>query len=200
MITCTGTIKASDINTELGRTPSSIFHLDGADERSLAGKPSGLIKFSDFYCKSLAFNMTIGLYNVVVNGGLQLTGFSATPAGNLKFGTIEGANPTPLYPAGYGGADVPFYFIRVGTGYGNNSGYKLIFTANTSNPTDDKGSLIFGNSLHIKYVFADNTTYEFDLTASDNGNYIYQGIGASNFHSQMRSRKGQSCKVTIRRN
>lgn len=69
MIPCTGTIKASDINIELGRTPQSIFKIGNTEERALAGKPNGLIKFSDFYCKSSADPLPWLLYAVQQTGG-----------------------------------------------------------------------------------------------------------------------------------
>lgn len=45
-------ISAGDINVELGRSRSAAFHINGTEERWLAGKPSGPISFSDFLGKS----------------------------------------------------------------------------------------------------------------------------------------------------
>lgn len=47
-----GYLQASDINVELGRAWNSWFDMNGAAERNLAGKPSGVISFWDFYGKS----------------------------------------------------------------------------------------------------------------------------------------------------
>lgn len=47
-----GPMTASMINVELGRASNAPFDINGAAERALAGKPSGPIKFSDFYGKS----------------------------------------------------------------------------------------------------------------------------------------------------
>lgn len=47
-----GLIRASDINVELGRLAGAPFDINNAVERALAGKPTGAIKFSDFYGKS----------------------------------------------------------------------------------------------------------------------------------------------------
>lgn len=47
-----GLIKASDINTELGRGYNAAFSMNGGPERTLAGVPSGNIKFSDFHGKT----------------------------------------------------------------------------------------------------------------------------------------------------
>ncbi|RJG46639.1 hypothetical protein [Mesorhizobium sp. DCY119] len=41
-------ISASQINVELGRAPDAPFSITGAEERALAGVPSGPISFSDF--------------------------------------------------------------------------------------------------------------------------------------------------------
>lgn len=47
-----GLIKASDINAELGRGYNAAFSMNGGPERTLAGVPSGNIKFSDFHGKT----------------------------------------------------------------------------------------------------------------------------------------------------
>ncbi|AUR85988.1 hypothetical protein NVP1081O_253 [Vibrio phage 1.081.O._10N.286.52.C2] len=43
---------AALINVELGRDASAAFNLNGAEERALAGIPSGAISLNDFYNKS----------------------------------------------------------------------------------------------------------------------------------------------------
>lgn len=55
-----GTITASDINTELSKTSTSALKLSDTDARTLAGKSSGIIKYSDFYGKSSS--VTLGSY------------------------------------------------------------------------------------------------------------------------------------------
>lgn len=47
-----GAISANNINVELGVSGTARFNMNDAEERALAGKPSGTIKFSDFYGKS----------------------------------------------------------------------------------------------------------------------------------------------------
>lgn len=47
-----GAISAAMINVELGRASNVPFDINGTPERTLAQKPSGAIKFSDFYGKS----------------------------------------------------------------------------------------------------------------------------------------------------
>ena len=46
-----GEIDIEDINVELGRAAGAAFSFDGAEERALAGVPSGQISLSDFYGK-----------------------------------------------------------------------------------------------------------------------------------------------------
>lgn len=50
-----GPISASMINAELGRDSNARFHINGADERALAGVSAGLVTFADFYGKSRGF-------------------------------------------------------------------------------------------------------------------------------------------------
>ncbi|SOK58531.1 hypothetical protein [Yersinia phage fHe-Yen9-04] len=73
-IPCTGTIKASDINVELGRPTNGTFKIGSPDERALAGKPSGLIKFSDFYCKSAADPLPWNAFSLQTIGGRPISG------------------------------------------------------------------------------------------------------------------------------
>ena len=49
-----GQIAASDINVELGRAAGAGFSLNATAERTLAGKASGIISFSNFHGKSSA--------------------------------------------------------------------------------------------------------------------------------------------------
>lgn len=60
-----GMMTAAMINTELGRSPTAPFSINGVAERTLAEKPSGGIAFSDFYGKANALlktTITIGRY------------------------------------------------------------------------------------------------------------------------------------------
>jgi len=51
-IRSSGTLPASEINTELGRSASAYFNMNGSEERALAQKPSGSYGFNSFYSKS----------------------------------------------------------------------------------------------------------------------------------------------------
>ena len=51
-IRSSGTLPASEINTELGRSATAQFNLGGSEERALAQVPTGSISFNHFYGKS----------------------------------------------------------------------------------------------------------------------------------------------------
>lgn len=51
-IRSSGALPASEINTELGRSASALFNMNGAEERALAGVASGSYGFNSFYGKS----------------------------------------------------------------------------------------------------------------------------------------------------
>lgn len=51
-IRSSGTLPASEINVELGRSASAYFNLNGSAERALAQRSTGSISFSHFYGKS----------------------------------------------------------------------------------------------------------------------------------------------------
>jgi len=120
MIPCTGTIKASDINVELGRNAGYGFRIGNPEERALAGKPSGLIKFSDFACKSVGFDLGVG----------YMSGFSEEYVGfqnmggleRAKIGSIKGQFPSPYFPVNSIGNNTSgFYFHALccqGSGHG----------------------------------------------------------------------------------
>ena len=50
-----GPLLASMINAEIGRAGNAYFHLNGTQERLLAGVPTGQVDFSDFYGKRWGF-------------------------------------------------------------------------------------------------------------------------------------------------
>lgn len=58
-----GPLSASQISVELGRAAGAAFSLNDAGVRSLAGKPSGLISFSDLLGKAN------GIYNYLIIAG-----------------------------------------------------------------------------------------------------------------------------------
>ena len=195
MIPCSGTIKASDINTELSRNASYPFKIGNTEERNLAGKPSGLIKFSDFACKSVAFDLTIGVKNIAVGGSSaagDLVGYSVI--NRYEIGYINGQRPSPKFPVGYGGADQDFYVLYCGCDYANRSGHRVVFRVG-QNPTGfNNSSYLFGNTMHIKFVLPNNQTFEFDLFQDDGS---YANGNAQALYNAMKAYEGQVAKVTV---
>lgn len=111
MIPCSGTIKASDINVELGRNANYNFKIGNTEERQLAGVPSGLIKFSDFACKSNGFDLHVG----------YMSGFSEEYIGFMNVGGLERADtgsikgqfPSPYFAPNTINNSVGFYFHAI---------------------------------------------------------------------------------------
>lgn len=67
-----GAISASNINTELSKNSTAQMSLNATDIRTLAGKPSGAISFSNFYGKSAGISYVpsdITSISVVSKGG-----------------------------------------------------------------------------------------------------------------------------------
>lgn len=79
----TGTITAAMINVELGRAENAPFNINGAEERALAGKPTGAISFDDFRGKSASGEMdiTVGrsLWAGIYRYGLDKDSFGGEP-------------------------------------------------------------------------------------------------------------------------
>jgi uncharacterized delta-60 repeat protein len=78
-----GAISAADINVELTRVSTATFVINGADERGLAGVPTGVIAFNDFYGKTFVpppgsldstFNVGTGFNSSVNSTAIQSDG------------------------------------------------------------------------------------------------------------------------------
>jgi len=83
-----GPMSASMINVELGRAGTAPFDINGTPERTLAGVPSGTIKFSDFYGKSASsVNLLLHMDALVLTNQVQ---DYSTYAGNLTLGPQVG--------------------------------------------------------------------------------------------------------------
>ena len=110
----TGVITAAMINVELGRASTAAFNINGAEERALAGKPSGAISFADFRGKSntLPPIWTAGTSAVKESA----TGSYVTASINLNTnGTIDmniGVDGSWL-PSGASNGDYEWKWIRI---------------------------------------------------------------------------------------
>jgi len=115
----TGPLTVSMINTELGRVPAARFHLNGADERALAGVPTGAVSFADFYGKSKGFPTPDASYPDPNTVTATQAWAAITPSciASVTFnivGTItsKGTVTTPLPPKWYqSGSPPPGYSI-----------------------------------------------------------------------------------------
>lgn len=81
-----GPLSASQINVELGRAVGAAFSMNDAAVRGLAGKPSGLISFSDLLGKSA---------RTYVYDANLVVGASTSAAGSTGYFYGEGGNLTP---------------------------------------------------------------------------------------------------------
>lgn len=110
-----GTMTAAMINVELGRASNAPFSINGAEERALAGKPSGAISFSDFYGKSNILpnpayysTLTAG-FNNGASSFRNMWGWSSE---TTLSGAIMGAcSPQRLYYGGSGSSIVMYAFM-----------------------------------------------------------------------------------------
>lgn len=75
MTTPTGTISMSDVNTELGKSSTSLISLNDSDVRTLAGVSSGTISLSDLQGKSSA---TVSTPDVSASSTTSGGGYAST--------------------------------------------------------------------------------------------------------------------------
>lgn len=89
-----GAISANDINIELGRAGTATFSMNGAEERGLAGVPTGVISMSDFYGKS---NATIHFQNTYASADAinqsTVAGIQIRPDGYVWVAAGADSNP-----------------------------------------------------------------------------------------------------------
>lgn len=101
-------ISKSQINVELGRAATDPFDIQGAEERELAGVPSGAISFSDFLGKSAFAGSWLGTFS---SNGTSVTGvdFGTAAASRRMFmavhwyGSAGSSDPVTISSASIGG-------------------------------------------------------------------------------------------------
>ncbi len=196
MIPCSGTIKASDINTELGRSGSYNFRIGNADERSLAGKPSGLIKFSDFACKSVGFDLGVGYtsgFNETYIGFQNMGGLE-----RAKIGSIKGQFPSPYFAAGSVNNSVGFYFHALC--YQDSShGGGFYFGCNKDSPngylSESQAVWPWANPV---VTLTDSSGQKLVMTTYRQGRmYFSASPSAASIKSWMSARRNTTVKVSI---
>lgn len=83
----TGTISASQVNTELRQTSTASINLNNTDVRRLAEKSSGVVSMNDLRGKSLRPKVVIGK---LIDGPQTAVGFSTGPNMITSLGTNSG--------------------------------------------------------------------------------------------------------------
>jgi hypothetical protein len=136
MPTPTGTIRASDINTEIGATSNASMSLNSTNVRSLAQKTTldSLISYNDLRNKSRAMAVTVaGATLDIVRGGYRVIAWEDARSGSLSVTTL--------------GMDSTFntieYVLCAGGGGGGGSGGG----GNNSGGGGGAGELIHGSSV-----------------------------------------------------
>lgn len=149
-----GPMGASAINVELGRASTAPFDINGTAERTLAGKPTGVINFSDFYGKS----------NVSFSASVSPT--SLTRLGTTNTLTTASATATPS------GGTGPFTYAWTATAYGTSDG-----TLTVNSPT--AASTTFSSILSVSGQMTDG---EAQCVITDTSNSQTRTTGVVTIH------------------
>ena len=146
-----GPMLASMINVELGRQPNVRFHLNGQEERGLAGVPSGQVMFANFYGKSRGYPTPTPDYPQP-NQINQIKPYPGTPTyirASLSFNVngdidIQGTPNTPFPLKWYqGGPPPPGYrvlFTLLGFTWGGDDGHVIVNHSENPNWQDMSNS------------------------------------------------------------
>lgn len=116
MIPLTGPILTSEVNTTVGRSSNTLFRVEDATVRALAGKTTvgSLVKWSDFRGKALAkyFGMTKNFYWAGAGEGnyINLSDYFPGISAGMTFSTIVGMGP-PGWAGGNAGTTIGSYFV-----------------------------------------------------------------------------------------
>lgn len=170
-----GPMSAAMINTELGRSATAPFSMNGAAERALAERPSGSIAMSDFYGKSdalLKTTITIGrnvssfTTNLPLGEGDWATTTNSTEGfgflgSNLSFGSVGNRNiANTLIRA----ILVTYRWSSGHSTYPRSPNYGMVQFTTPNNPSPLWGRVIIGNT-----------------TTTRTGNGVYRTIWATGF-------------------
>ena len=140
-IRSSGALPASEINTELGRSASALFNMNGAEERALAQVPSGVYGFNSFYSKSASKQTNITSVGQSRDGyGPWRYGYAGSGKGNYyhaegssvaqSFGSISAttgiitsATIHTIYATNYYNGD---YHFEIATRRSSNGGWTTV--------------------------------------------------------------------------
>ena len=184
-----GTIKASDINIELGSPSNTQISFGGSSPRGLAGVANGAIKVSNFYGKSSAAFVTATGGTVTTNGNYKIHTFTSSgsfvvsnPGNGAGSNTIE-----VLIVAGGGGGGT----LNLNYSGGGGAGGVLYYGSETSSSTSGTPKTPNGSALTLSA-----TTYSMSVgggggSGSNGGNSsafgytaIGGGAGSSSYYTQ----------------
>jgi len=90
----TGTLKLSQVNTELGRPATQALNMNNADLRGLAGRPSGSVAMSNLRGKSASSTLVAG--QIALAQFVFYVGYSRVQQGDG--GTMEPLSGVPVQP------------------------------------------------------------------------------------------------------
>lgn len=175
-------ISAGDINVELGRARGAAFSITGAEERALAGKPSGAISFSDFLGKSVPILPNFGVtYRGKANGtasGITIAFGSAFSGRKIVIGMVylyDGTSGSlSLGSAAIAGVSAS---IKTQDNHQtSNAVGTAIFSATVSSGTSGSVTFSFsgGGSIQTVYLYAWSVE---DFTADVDGFSAATGTG-----------------------
>lgn len=155
-----GAITASMINVELGRAANAPFSLNDTQVRALADKPTGTIKFSDFWGKSNAASLlfTPTFYN---------------HGGNASYGYIELSSDGVMHYGGNGLDFIGSWLTRslvIGQPYtitiknASSTPSVLYYTLENVGIPDRQGDLFRSQSVTVTITAAINTLIYLEST------------------------------------
>ena len=162
-IRSSGALPASEINTELGRSATAFFNMNGADERALAGVASGSYGFNSFYGKS-ARKATITTVGRLDNGYLDAYRIGYAANGRNNYYHYEGSSVTS---AAFGSIDKTTGLITSATLYGiyvvqYNADYHLdIIASRSSNGGWTSVKLYRQGATGTQYTFTRSSASKF---------------------------------------
>jgi len=113
-IRSSGALPASEINTELGRSATANFNLNGAEERALAQRLSGSIAFNHFYGKSAReATITVGNMhrNTIDTSETNARRYGWSASGKSNYWHFENSNVT----SGFGSISKTTGLVTSGT-------------------------------------------------------------------------------------
>jgi hypothetical protein len=173
-------ITAQDINVELGRSPTAAFDITGAEERALAGVPSGAISFTDFLGKSA---VELSLTPATVVDGSESAGTtiislatSQSSGTSARAGVRVRANGTIEAISGITSGLVYTQFNTATDWVIPNSAGGSDYTVNC---TQSSGNTMGGDSLSTNLSLGSNREFYVDVPGQTSGSYAIRSAAGT---------------------